>query len=765
MSLKLTRATGLNVTLEGSVGKFRIGASGDTNKSLEVMYLETHIGFDANTSSNEAMLRQLEPVREIFDFKTLGFDELMQRDIDDARVSTQLIPYLLDSSASGTIKFFPPIVVVVLPVADRELRPDKYYPKVERVSSQHDPERNADIAIVRSGSLGSEAFQFEYPVVDGSPHLHDLARLKLNLNKVRLVIIDGQHRAMALLALHRNLRGGWSDARRLPFKEYYREWTQGRIAGFNLADIHLPVVVCTFPDLDSEYQGEYDVIRAARDTFLTLNKTARKVSNSRNILLDDRDLISHFLRDTLGRIKQKDVHSDSSMRIWNVELDQYRDRVKIESPVACTGVSHVYYSIEHMMFDGGDVNGVSPRSGKFHKRAYVEASLLRRLDGENLLGRETAATLKRHTYTRDAAVRLATAYHERFGALLSSAFDTFGPFEFHNKAALELESELTAHANPQIRTILFDGQNIGRTFSDYLEYMIEQEKKAKESGDALAPEIQTILTSLRNTDRAVEDARQKMLNRRAELYTLAAPDRSKLKGSNGDISKNARRLLDALYDNVFTSVAFQAALVCGYFVVVEKAESIATSRGAQMMSRADSFREYIECLNAFFAPTTVAKFKNVIRVFFHELKGDKAEEWQAVPSADTFASVVYSGEMKPDEWPKYRYLLLELWSSADPVLEEVRKAELETCREQVLESLHAKNTRERCVELGKNEQELTERQWKDVFDRSYKAFDGFLRNVGVKPENTWNEDRAKSVLARPQQVSAESDDSENTPVV
>src|SRR5436309_653902 len=84
MSLKLTRSTGLNLTLEGSVGKFRIGgpAAAD-NKSLEVLYLETHIGFDPAVASNEAMLRQLEPVREIFDFQTLGFDEIMQRDIDD----------------------------------------------------------------------------------------------------------------------------------------------------------------------------------------------------------------------------------------------------------------------------------------------------------------------------------------------------------------------------------------------------------------------------------------------------------------------------------------------------------------------------------------------------------------------------------------------------------------------------------------------------------------------------------------------------------
>jgi hypothetical protein len=758
MSLKLTRSTGLNLTLEGSVGKFRIGGqAGGDNKSLEVLYLETHIGFDPNIASNEAMLRQLEPVREIFDFQTLGFDEIMQRDIDDARVSTELIPYLLDAGARDTIKFFPPIVVVVLPVQDRVLKPDTRYPKVTRERVDNDPERGV-AEIVRAGAVGAEAFQFEYPIVDGVARLHDLARLKLNTNKVRLVIIDGQHRAMALLALYRNLREEWNDARRMPFKDYYREWTKSRIMSFNLAEIQLPIIVCTYPDLDPDYAGDFDIIRAARSTFLTLNKTARKVSNSRNILLDDRDLVSHFLRHTLGHIKQKDVHSGSSMRIWNVELDQYRDRVKIESPIACTGVSHVYYSIEHMMFDDNDVKGLGARSGKFHKRAYVEGSLLRRLDGENLLGRDTAATLKRHTYTMAAAKQLSEAFHDRYGQFLVAAFDTFKPYEIHNKATLETEASLQGHTNPQIRTILFEGQNIGRTFSDYLDYMVEQERDAKDSRSPLAPEIQTILGILRGTERSVEETRQKMLKRRAAIFVDAIPDKGKLKSEDGDVSKNLRKPLDDLYDDVFTSVAFQAALVCGYFLVIEKAERLAGERSATLPARAQSFQEYIESLNGYFVPATLPRLKNLLKAFFYDVEGERAEEWKPVPTGDTFGSVVFRGEMKPDEWPKYRYLLLELWHSADPIIDEVRKAERDLCRRQAFESLHARNTRETCVELRKNEQDLTEPEWKAIFDRTYKAFDGLLRNLGLKAEERWTEAQARQVIAKPEPAPAEAEE-------
>lgn len=759
LELNLHPSSGLNLTLEGSIGRFRIGVSEDSDsKSLEVLYLQTHIGFNPKVAANEGMLKHLEPVREMFDLKDLGFDEIMQRDIDDNRVSTELIPYLLDKGAKDMIKFFPPIVVVVIPIKDGELKPDRFYPAVVREIDNNDKSRGGTAQIIRSGSVGSEAFQFEYPVVNDVPRPHDLARLKLNTNRVRLVIVDGQHRAMALIALYRNQRGGWEGKKKEAFVDYYREWTRARIAGFDLDEIELPVIVCTYPYLDNNFKGDFDIIRAARSTFLTLNKAARKVSNSRNILLDDRDLISDFLRHTLGHIKAKDAHSESPMRIWNVELDQYRDRIKIESPVACTGVSHVYYAIEHMLLDDHDVKGISARSGKFHKRSYVEGSLLRRLDGENLLGKETAASLKRNIYTSQAAAELARAFHDRYGQYIIAALDSFKPYEVHNRAALELSQQLIQHANPQIRTILFEGQNIGRTFFDYLEYMSNLERKAKERDAALAPELHTTLIRLRGTEQAAEAARQKLLTRRAELYVYDIPDKSKLKNVDGAVSKNLLKLLDDLYDNIFTSIAFQAALTCGYFLVIEKAERLAADRGVHLPSRATTFQEYLSGLNEYFFPSTLPRLKALIRTFFHDLEGERAEDWKSIPTRDTFGSVIFRGEMKPDEWPKYRYLLLELWRPTDLVIDEVRKGERDTCRRQAFDSLHSSRVKELCVELRKNEQELTSPEWEEVFQKSYLAFDALLKNLGLPSDERWTKDQWRDILQKPHSSQLESDD-------
>lgn len=114
--------------------------------------------------------------------------------------------------------------------------------------------------------------------------------------------------------------------------------------------------------------------------------------------------------------------------------------------------------------------------------------------------------------------------------------------------------------------------------------------------------------------------------------------------------------------------------------------------------------------------------------------------------------------MKPDEWPKYRYLLLELWRSTDPIVEEIRQGERNTCREQAFDSLHTRWIKDLCVELRKNEQDLTEIEWEGVFQRSYEAFDALLKSLCVTSDDRWTKGQWKDVLERPQSASVENDD-------
>jgi hypothetical protein len=725
--IRLSRSSALDLTLPGSVGQFRIAtAAPGSGASENVLYLTTHISFDSKHASNEAMLQTLQPFRELFDPQALPFDVLMQRDIDDARVSTELIPYLLDSHAHGTVKFFPPIVAVVLPMTIGATAPDRRYPAVTD-TTEPSVEYEGDVRRIRSGTVGEEAFQFEFPVSGGAEHRHDYARLKLNRNRVRLVIIDGQHRAMALLALHRNRCDGWSHERGSAFKPYYGKWTKDLIKGFDLKNLQLPIVICAFPGLDENSQCEMDVVKAARMLFLTLNKTARKVSNSRNILLDDRDLISCFLRDALGAIKDRTDQSRNAMRIWNVELDQYRDRVKIASPVACTGVSHVHYMIEHLMFDEDDVVGIRARSGKFYKRAHLEESLLRRLDGENLLGADAARSLRRDAFSEHSAAALGAQFRSRYGEILLAFFDDFEPIAVHNNAARWLLADVSAHANSLIKTILFEGQNVGRSFEDYLA-ALEQEARLTAR---LAPGTQAVLDQVRTTSRQAADACEQLNQKRAELYFEDYAEKGKLRRDDGSLGEQLMKVCHALYSNVFFTVAFQAACVCGFFLVLEKAEKRALERGGEPIDRLMAWAEYMKCLNGFFRPRSQPRLRGMVGALFYEVKGSLPSQWEPVQSAKTFGKVVFRNEMKPDEWPKYRYLLLEIWSSQIGDIATVRNHELELCRREVVRSLHDQYLDRVCEDLGKTVRDLSSDERNRVFDDAFEAFDGFLQNLAV----------------------------------
>ena len=728
MAIRLGKESALDLPLEGSVGSFSVGTGLETQNAFTVKYFLTHVALDFNSTSNDRLLDNLAPVREIFDFQSLDFDELMQRDIDDARVSHDLIPYILDDKSHDLLKLFPPIIVFVLPVDSSGNRPADVYPEVE-INTQPPPEGDESGAegyhYVRSGPIGNEAFKFEQPIYDGQTLDHDLVKLRLNTQRVRLVIVDGQHRAMALLALHRNIKDQWSHEKRAPYKAYYAHWTTDYISQFNLSNVKLPVMLCTVPGLDENYNGEFDVKKAARSVFLTLNKTARKVSESRNRLLDDSDLIAEFMRDTLSVIKSQGPRSPSSLRVWNVELDQHGDRLKIQSPVAVTGVNHIYYLIEHMMLHRGDVRGALPRSGKFFKRKDLTAyPLMERLNGYNKLGTEVANATYRDNYSHHVAQELSHEFFDRYGRFIIRAFEEFLPYEYHNKAAVDLNAALHAHRDQQLIPIFFEGQGIFHVFQEHRESLARRIKNG-EFGQR-APEMRSIQQQLDQTAKRVEENVFELKVYRATEYLSRISDKSKLKDSNGDWERVVLDFINKLYDTVYSTVAFQAALLCGFFETYEAANS----KGALSVSKEDAFTEYMSQLNTFFVPTTAAQVKRLIRVFEGDVSGDTADEWTIKPSKSRFRHVVYRGEMQPDQWPKYKYLLEEVWEPSDPILQQKVSEDREYCRRQIVTALDEDEKDSYCRDQGKLESELSNKERENIFKRAHEAFSGFLQNLG-----------------------------------
>jgi hypothetical protein len=732
--ITLKQSSALNLELAGSIGTFKVSSSDSKFKTLEVKYFLTHVGIDFESGSHSGILSHIAPVRELFEPGTLEFDEIMQRDLDDARVSSELIPYLLDPGSRDLVKLFPPIIVVVLPTKANENKPADKYPLVrtpEPIAEGEDAYRTMRII---SGKIGQEVFEFSQPLSsEGVPLDHDLARLKLNTQRTRLVIVDGQHRAMALLALYRNLNQEWTDLRRSPFRSYYEEWTPNYIQQFKLDKLSMPVMFCIFPELDETYSEDYDLKKASRAIFLALNKNAKKVSDSRNRLLDDNDLVALFLRKTLSTIKAKDIRSPHPLKIFNVELDQTHDKMRIDSPIAITGVNHIYYMIEHILLNKPvqDVNGIRPRKGRFSTRLDLEdTNAMSRLNGRNLLGSVEADKTRRDNFTTDTGIKLSEEFFKFYGSLIVNVLEQFKPFAVHCASTLWLEGHVKS-TNSQNAPILFDGQGIYNVFNRHRDNL-----KTKHKNNAFgsnAAQIEQIILNLDAQAKTIDNNINELAIHRANEFISSIKAKSELLDSTGKISSKVIRFIDDLYGNIFTTVAFQSALIITFISSIEECFGIDAWNLRKDIIDVE-FQKYLSDISNFFTPKSVVQFKNISDVFAGSVEGD-ATDWKITKTNYTFRSIVHSEEMQPDQWPKYKYLLLELWTPDSSELKESVDKQLVVCRKQVFKSLIDKKRDEWLIDNQKHEDSMTAKDHQKVQKTAEVLYEKLLKNLSRKEIN------------------------------
>lgn len=707
VEIPLEQPSPLNLTLHGGAGRFKVES--ESQRSVEVRYFLTNVGLALGQGTNDQLLSVLAPVREVFKTEELGFDELMQRDIDDARVTSELVPYLLDDQSAGMVKLFPPIVVMILPKSPGQEWPDRLYPSVvtERQDGEH-----FDKQVTRIGDLGAELIVLEQPITgDNRPVDHDRVRLHLNTHTTRLVIVDGQHRAMALLAIFRNLQDQWTDSRRAPYKDFYAEWTPEVIGAFKLDHVQLPVMLCFVPELAVGTDVDFDLVKASRQVFLTLNKTARKVSESRNRLLDDADLMAVFLRSTLEKVKSRQTEQATRMRLWGVELDQLSDRQRVQNPLALTGVNHVYYLIEHLMLSGDDVHGIRARAGRYASRTSL-SDCLRRLDGYDLLGAEAQSLVRRDSFTSSDADDLTPNFSSRYGDIIIRMFDDFAPYSVHNEAVHTKEKALRSDSDTRVHSILFGNQGAHQGLQNHL--MILSRRKDKE-------QIADLVDRLQDLEARVGSAIDEVIVERGTAFLAPA-----LIGSV-ESSTSLLSAIGTLYRQYFTSVAMQAALVGTFFGEVERAER----RPGTSINREAEFGRYMGQISRFFRPSNKKGLERLLGVFQGEVVPTSDDPWRTIPSDKTFRKVVFTGEMQPDQWPKLRYLMLELWEPGGTSLASQVVTEVQVCRQQIIEQLFARARAQEASARGVPEDDLSTTDLEALADGCVEALTHLVSNLGA----------------------------------
>jgi hypothetical protein len=719
----LNVVSGLDLEIQGALGSFSVTPAAPESPSIPVKYIQTHISFDLDGSHKERLFSNLLPVREIFQAKDLGFEDLMQRDIDDGRVSTELIPYLLEPGQA--VKFFPPIVAVIVPVGPQKQLLSSY----AAITEEAIPADNYVRHIQRSGAKGRESFEFEQIEVNGDLFEFDNARLRINTNRCKIVIVDGQHRAMALLALYRNIKG-WPD-NTAAFKHYYTRWSSEHLGHFDLRNISLPMAICAFPTLSGE-NSPYRVTEACRAVFLALNKNARPVTRARNILLNDKDLVAFFERAILEEVKSYQVDAPIRLRLWNFELDAEKDRSVLTSVVALSGVMHLHHLLERALMLNQKPSGLSLHgASNYWLRKNIDDTILRRLDGANLLGAELAASTFRNSFASEALKILLDSFNQRYRQYIIKGFQTFAPYVAHAAAASDIEINLRSQTDRRTHAMLFEGQGVLRVFTEYVDKLSSEAKEQRDLKRAKqASELDAILVELKNLQGNVVKYEREFRELRTQKLFPGATPQSKW--------SHLYQHIDKLYKDDLTTAAFQIGLFCTFFFMMEDFHG---RENGELRLRGDEqemelFDEYIACLNGFFAPKGDSDVKRILSTFVGVVGGTFGSATMTVtPSDTTLRSIVIPGELKPDEWPRFRYLFLELWRPKDATLAELVRAYRTQCRNDVLSAFFRQKIRVFCRARGIEESGVTEKDRGKMSKEAVNQYEAALADlVGKLPD-------------------------------
>lgn len=712
--------TALDVHVPGTIGTFRVSADDGKFSGIEVRYILTHVTLSEKIGQAQ-LLSMLAPVREVFDLKQLGFEEIMQRDIDDARVSLELIPYLLDTSTAGQIKLFPPIVAVAMPLKPNSKAPEKLYRKVSNTRQPSKEHPGIDEVRTTAGGVGEEQFEF-FQLYQGDKVLTEGAELRLSRDNSTLAIVDGQHRAMALLALYRNLTEGWSDAKRSPYEEFYKVWPEKEIRSYDLSELQLPVLICTFPQLDNNETPDNDVIKAARRVFLTLNKTAKRVSDSRNKLLNDQDIVAECLRATLSHIKNLDTKDDTGLRLFNIELDQEGDRTKIAGETAFSGVSHLYHLIDNILMSTAPARTIESKGKIGAPRKKLDYAF-ERLQLRDELTQEQRDANTKSNYSEEIAKHFRRSWQELYVPIIDRVFGKFQPFAAFSIATISLRKDLQSRRDTVLEKMLFDGQSTSRTFDEFQDGL-KRRVDENEPGWS-TPEIKETLSRANDVLAGRKKAVLEMKENRAKaiLDTLSSSAK-KIAIIDGVVEKPIRDAIDRIYENVFNTIAFQTAIVCTYAEAVRE-----VYKGVNNVPEA-SIDEYLASLNVLFAPVNIDKLSNFLQVFDGQLSVEDGMKY--IPGGPTFRNVVLPGELQPAEWPKYRYLMLELWKPTANELREFVDADRKSARSAVARSLYKRRLAAYCEDKRIIESDLTDADKKDVQSKCKALFEEFLLAVTHK---------------------------------
>jgi hypothetical protein len=458
-----------NFKAEASYQHFVFGSHGIFSTTAgKVAFLSTKARLGcAGISPEHRLTAHLSPVREALPPQNMNFNQLLQRDLDDHRVAVELVPYLLSKNETGPA-FFPPIVAVALPFSGNTPLDNFSVPELPQT------------VIDEIGSWETTRFG-QYFKVDrlllntGNIHFLNIGRFSWNAETTKLVVIDGQHRAMALLAIDRTINSTWAGSAE-KYKAFYETAVHEHLASVPKEDwpklfqeVELPVNIIWFPELDKD--GESQQL-AARKIFVDLNKNARPPSESRIQLLSDSSLTNIFMRQSLNGLR--DI--DADLPIYAVEYDNPdSDQSSATKWSAVTNVANLSNCIKRLLcgpekhfsmdanFIGRDAE--SDMALLFRKSLDLSSVLEETIEEEAVYRRED---ISNEHFPRSRIAILTKQYDDGWGAVIETILGGLSPFKCHAQALRDLRDGWTTGnaASTLAKDSIFEGVGIYWTLRD-----------------------------------------------------------------------------------------------------------------------------------------------------------------------------------------------------------------------------------------------------------------------------------------------------------
>jgi hypothetical protein len=629
----------------GTYGEFAVGFGPN---QIRAKYLLTKIRPGNQGSWENHLASKMAPWREIFQVEELSFDELIQRDLDDSRVAHDMIPYLLGETGHHA-RFFPPVLAVLVPRKEQGSGIAARYP-------------TSTLSGVKE--IFGDLFEFDQVEIGGQKS--PLGIISYNAQKTAMVIVDGQHRAMAVLALHRQLNKSWQSD---PFAPYYNHI---EVKAEAVAHIELPVCVMYFPDIHEGNEflklAGIDLVSVCREIFTVVNKSAKPVGKSRELLLNDEDFAAFMMRRTLTKLKDRSSQSSGVARIYSFA---FGDEENIAGGQALAGKLEYSSAVAiHKMHGAvgfalpaafGLMNSADVTDGRFVRNPTRPVDLL--------VGNDITANLraigKRSAKTHLPAI--ADTVTSQIGDITDSIilplFDELRPFVAHNEALRELLEALNDPAaradliQSKCKSLLFDGSGARAVFEEHTDRLKKRKEELSDLGRDIPPHLDQQIAYCESVAKALgmhEDSLK--LSRAYKLFGIDpagfnARDKSEVER---DI-KALRGLARSIFDTVATQ-AFQVGYLMAVLTVLERfctagAAYAHRARSAQFLSRL-----YLSSLNSMFA-TGSAKHRSLTGY----VSESRAQAFDG--SSEGFRGLLQAGnvrELNEKQWEFFRFVVLEV---------------------------------------------------------------------------------------------------------